>query len=70
MFAFKTKRRIKTPSLTSSLLSLLTEQQELTSREICKLLNQNEKEILTTLKQLLEENKIRILKGNKFKVNI
>jgi len=64
------KMKTKTLSLTKSLLSLLTKQQELTSREICELLNQNEKEILATLKQLLEENKIRILKGNKFKINI
>jgi len=56
-----------TPSKTRKhLIELLSKNQELSSREICEQTEERETIILKTIQHLLEENKIRITKENRF----
>jgi ATP-dependent DNA helicase RecQ len=56
--------------LSSKILTLLKEKEQLSSKEISRLLNIFEKDILIHLQALLSEDKITINNQNKFQLNI
>jgi ATP-dependent DNA helicase RecQ len=60
------KKRIKKKDISSEILSILEQKNELTSQEINQYLKANEKDILIHLRQLLSDNKIRINHQNKY----
>jgi ATP-dependent DNA helicase RecQ len=60
------KKRIKKKDISSEILSILEQKNELTSQEINQYLKANEKDILIHLRQLLSDNKVRINHQNKY----
>ena len=63
-------KKVDNQQLSSEILVLLKEKKHLSSKEISRLLNIFEKDILIHLQLLLSENKIRINNQNKFQLNI
>ena len=63
-------KKVDNQQLSSEILVLLKEKKHLSSKEISRLLNIFEKDILIHLQTLLSENKIRINNQNKFQLNI
>ena len=63
-------KKLDKQQLSSEILVLLKEKKHLSSKEISRLLNIFEKDILIHLQLLLSENKIRINNQNKFQLNI
>jgi ATP-dependent DNA helicase RecQ len=63
-------KRVDKQQLSAEVLVLLKEKKQLSSKEISRLLNIFEKDILIHLQALLSENKIRINNQNKFQLNI
>jgi ATP-dependent DNA helicase RecQ len=63
-------KKVDKQQLSSEILVLLKEKKYLSSKEISRLLNIFEKDILIHLQALLSENKIRINNQNKFQLNI
>ena len=60
------KKRIKKKDISSEILSILEQKNELTSQEINQYLKADEKDILINLRQLLSDNKVRINHQNKY----
>jgi len=60
------KKRIKKKDISSEILSILEQKNELTSQEINQYLKADEKDILIHLRQLLSDNKVRINHQNKY----
>jgi ATP-dependent DNA helicase RecQ len=60
------KKRIEKKDISSEILSILEQKNELTSQEINQYLKANEKDILIHLRQLLSDNKVRINHQNKY----
>ena len=60
------KKRIKKKDISSEILSILEQKNELTSQEINQYLKATEKDILIHLRQLLSDNKVRINHQNKY----
>jgi ATP-dependent DNA helicase RecQ len=63
-------KKVDKQQLSSEILVLLKEKKHLSSKEISRLLNIFEKDILIHLQILLSEDKIRINNQNKFQLNI
>ena len=63
-------KKVDNQQLSSEILVLLKEKKHLSSKEISRLLNIFEKDILIHLQTLLSENKIRINNQNRFQLNI
>jgi ATP-dependent DNA helicase RecQ len=63
-------KKVNKQELSSEILFLLKEKKHLSSKEIIRLLNISEKDILIHLQALLSENKIKINNQNKFQLNI
>ena len=62
------KKRIKKAAISSEILTLLKEENALTSQEINQYLKANEKDILIHLRQLLSEDQIQINHQNKYQL--
>jgi len=62
------KKRIKKAAISSEILTLLKEENALTSQEINQHLKANEKDILIHLRQLLSEGQIQINHQNKYQL--
>lgn len=62
------KKRIKKAAISSEILTLLKEENALTSQEINQHLKANEKDILIHLRQLLSEDQIQINHQNKYQL--
>ena len=60
------KKRIEKKDISSEILSILEQKNELTSQEINQYLKADEKDILIHLRQLLSDNKVRINHQNKY----
>ena len=60
------KKELKKKDISSEILSILEQKNELTSQEINQYLKANEKDILIHLRQLLSDNKVRINHQNKY----
>ena len=60
------KKRIEKKDISSEILSILEQKNELTSQEINQYLKADEKDILINLRQLLSDNKVRINHQNKY----
>ena len=65
----KNKSSESTPQILNQILMLLAEQ-HLSSQELSVLLKYNEKQLLNSIKILLEKNKIAITSQNKFKLRL
>jgi ATP-dependent DNA helicase RecQ len=63
-------KKVDNKELSSKILTLLKEKEQLSSKEISRLLNIFEKDILIHLQALLSEDKITINNQNKFQLNI
>ena len=63
-------KKSNTINLSSEILSILKEKEQLSSKEISRLLNTIEKDILIHLQALLSEDKIKINNQNKFQLKI